>query len=144
MDLHPLKLDELYKEANSSEWSFQSTKDIKPLNEIIGQDRAKQAVSFAMSIREKGYNIYAVGRNGLGKRTMVMRYLKNHHENKQERFDWCYIANFKNMRSPLALSLPIGKGQPFKTDIQDLMIKLVKSIPLAFENELYLSTGKNF
>ena len=83
MDLHPLKLDELYKEANSSEWSFQSTKDIKPLNEIIGQDRAKQAVSFAMSIREKGYNIYAVGRNGLGKRTMVMRYLKNHHENKQ-------------------------------------------------------------
>lgn len=139
MDLHPLKLDELYKEANSSEWSFQSTNDIKPLNEIIGQDRAKQAVSFAMSIREKGYNIYAVGRNGLGKRTMVMRYLKNHHENKQERFDWCYIANFKNMRSPLALSLPIGKGQPFKTDIQDLMIKLVKSIPLAFENELYLS-----
>jgi len=29
-------------------------------DEIVGQERAQKAVEFAMSIKEKGYNIYAV------------------------------------------------------------------------------------
>ncbi|GAM55245.1 ATP-dependent protease La type II [Vibrio ishigakensis] len=59
-----LSPQQLYRESDLSSLSSKSTKDIPPIEEILGQERAHSAVEFAMSIKEKGYNIYAVGRNG--------------------------------------------------------------------------------
>ena len=42
----------------------QSTAELTPLDDIVGQERAQQAVEFAMGIKEKGYNIYAIVQNG--------------------------------------------------------------------------------
>ena len=92
-----------------------------------------------MSIKEKGYNIYAIGRNGLGKRTMILRYLNRHPQEVQELFDWCYIANFEDIRTPKVLKLPRGVGSSLKQDIEKLMRKLLKGMPLAFDNEMYFS-----
>lgn len=79
----PLSSDQLYRQStlNNLAPECKSTKHLTPLDEIVGQERAQQAVEFAMSMKDKGYNIYAIGRNGLGKRTMVMRYLNRHEPN---------------------------------------------------------------
>ncbi|MEZ9847205.1 Lon protease family protein [Vibrio breoganii] len=129
----------LYREANLDAFDCKSTKDIPPIDEIVGQERAQSAVEFAMSIREKGYNIYAIGRNGLGKRTMILRYLKRHPFDLHELYDWCYVANFEDIREPKVLKLPRGVGQSLRADIEKLMTKLLKAIPLAFDNEMYFS-----
>ncbi|MEZ8966950.1 Lon protease family protein [Vibrio breoganii] len=129
----------LYREANLDAFACKSTKDIPPIDEIVGQERAQSAVEFAMSIREKGYNIYAIGRNGLGKRTMILRYLKRHPFDLHELYDWCYVANFEDIREPKVLKLPRGVGQSLRADIEKLMTKLLKAIPLAFDNEMYFS-----
>ena len=50
-----------------------STKRIKPLNDFLGQDRARASVEAGISLPYSGYNIFAVGTAGLGKRTMVKR-----------------------------------------------------------------------
>ncbi|MDX1319910.1 MAG: hypothetical protein R3207_07015, partial [Oceanospirillum sp.] len=44
-----------------------STARIKPLDRFIGQQRAEHAVRFAIAVPDKGYNLFAVGDNGLGK-----------------------------------------------------------------------------
>ncbi|MDN3715834.1 Lon protease family protein [Vibrio breoganii] len=129
----------LYREANLDAFACKSTKDIPPIDEIVGQERAQSAVEFAMSIREKGYNIYAIGRNGLGKRTMILRYLKRHPFDLHELYDWCYVANFDDIRVPKVLKLPRGVGLSLRADIEKLMTKLLKAIPLAFDNEMYFS-----
>ncbi|ANO34848.1 ATP-dependent protease [Vibrio breoganii] len=134
-----LSSKELYREANLDAFACKSTKDIPPIDEIVGQERAQSAVEFAMSIREKGYNIYAIGRNGLGKRTMILRYLKRHPFDLHELYDWCYVANFDDVRVPKVLKLPRGVGQSLRADIEKLMTKLLKAIPLAFDNEMYFS-----
>ena len=113
-----------------------TTADLQPITEIVGQTRAQKAVEFAMGIKEKGYNIYAIGQNGLGKRTMMLRYLKKL-ETQTELYDWCYVSNFDNPRRPKVLKLECGKGEPFSQDIEKLVVKLVKSLPLTFENEIY-------
>lgn len=97
-----------------------------------------------MSIKEKGYNIYAIGRNGLGKRTMVLRYLNRHDPNGNGTplYDWCYVANFEETRSPKVLKLPAGTGNKFKKEIEKLMLRLVKALPLAFDNEMYYSRSE--
>ena len=57
----------------------------------------------------------------------------------QELFDWCYIANFEDIRTPKVLKLPSGVGSSLKQDIEKLMRKLLKAMPLAFDNEMYFS-----
>ncbi|MBE1275082.1 Lon protease family protein [Enterovibrio baiacu] len=134
-----LTSDRLYRTSQLNKLDVSSTKHLEPLDEIVGQDRARQAVEFAMSIKEKGYNIYAVGQNGLGKRTMMMRYLKRHWEYSHPIFDWCYVANFQDSRCPTVLQVPAGRGITLKKDIEKLMGKLGKALPLAFDNEMYFT-----
>ncbi|ELR65908.1 ATP-dependent protease La Type II [Photobacterium marinum] len=146
MPIQPLSSDQLYRVSDLKALpdDCKSTKNLTPLDEIVGQERAQQAVEFAMSIKEKGYNIYAIGRNGLGKRTMVLRYLNRHEPNGNgfKLYDWCYVANFEEPRSPKVLKLPTGTGHQFKKDIEKLMTRLVKALPLAFDNEMYYSRSE--
>lgn len=139
MAIQKLNLEQLYHVATLEHLPCKSTKELAPIDEIVGQERAQKAVEFAMSIKEKGYNIYAIGRNGLGKRTMILRYLHRHQPENNALFDWCYVANFDDIRTPRVLKLPSGVGQKFRQDIEKLMTKLVNAIPLAFDNELYFS-----
>ncbi|MCL1079152.1 ATP-binding protein [Parashewanella spongiae] len=115
-----------------------STDDLQPINDIVGQTRAQKAVEFAMGIKEKGYNIYAIGQNGLGKRTMMLRYLTRL-QSERELFDWCYVGNFDDTRSPKVLKLPRGQAVTFKQNIEKLVLRLVKALPLAFDNEMYFN-----
>ncbi|MGC9423537.1 Lon protease family protein [Vibrio sp.] len=139
MAIQHLSAEQLYHVATLEKLPCKSTKELAPIDEIVGQERAQKAVEFAMSIKEKGYNIYAIGRNGLGKRTMILRYLNRHQHENIELFDWCYVANFDDIRTPRVLKLPSGMGQKFRQDIEKLMAKLMNAIPLAFDNELYFS-----
>lgn len=135
--LKPLAIEKLYRVAKPKDLPFRSTKSLKPLTDIVGQERAQEALRFAMSMHDSGYNVYAVGRNGLGKRTMMLRYLNRHASDGQNTYDWCYVANFDEPRSPKVLKLPAGIGQQLKNDIEKLMGRLVKSIPVAFDNDSY-------
>ncbi|EKO3961042.1 Lon protease family protein [Vibrio fluvialis] len=142
MAIQQLNAAQLYHVAELAKLPCKSTKELAPIDEIVGQERAQKAVEFAMCIKEKGYNIYAIGRNGLGKRTMILRYLSRHKHEIAELFDWCYVANFDDIRTPRVLKLPCGVGQAFRQDIEKLMVKLMNAIPLAFDNELYFSRAE--
>lgn len=142
MAIKCMSADQLYRITELENLPCKSTKELSPIDEIIGQERAQKAVEFAMSIKEKGYNIYAIGRNGLGKRTMVLRYLNRHQYNSDNLFDWCYVANFDDIRTPKVLKLPRGVGNQLRLDIEKLITKLVNAIPLAFDNEIYISRAE--
>ena len=142
MGIQNLQSQDLYLTAFQGEFDHGSTKTIEPIDEIVGQERAQRAVEFAMNVKEKGYNIYAIGHNGLGKRTMILRYLSRHQYEVESLFDWCYVANFDDIRTPKVLKLPAGTGNKFKQDMEKLMVKLVKAMPLAFDNEMYYSRAE--
>ncbi|WP_394205997.1 Lon protease family protein [Shewanella waksmanii] len=144
MPINSLTRDKIYREAQLDQLpaTCKSTKHLTPLDEIVGQERAQQAVEFAMSMKDKGYNIYAIGRNGLGKRTMVMRYLNRYQPNGKTRYDWCYVVNFEEARNPKVLKLPLGEGVKFKKVIEKLMQRLSKALPLAFDNEVYYNRAE--
>ncbi|MCL1073492.1 Lon protease family protein [Shewanella dokdonensis] len=138
MAISALDAQQLYRPADLSLLGTNnSTRELAPLDDIIGQERAQSAIEFAMSIRDKGYNIFAIGRSGLGKRTMMLRYLKRHQPLEQELHDWCYVANFDEPRTPQVLRLPAGSGAQFKKEVEKTVLRLVKALPLAFDNEVY-------
>ncbi len=137
-----LNASEAYLATDSDLFEDPSTKSLPPLDEIVGQTRAQQAVHFAMSMPGKGYNIYAVGHNGLGKRTMVMRYLKSHPIANGHTFDWVYVNNFEDGRFAKQMAFPPGQGSKFKKELETLINKLLTAMPLAFDNDLYYSRAE--
>lgn len=138
-----LTVKELYASCESKDLNFTSTKSLEPINEFVGQSRAQEAIRFAMAMPDSGYNVYAVGRNGLGKRTMIMRYLDHHRKQIPNLYDWCYVADFELPRSPKVLKLPVGMGPSLKADIEKLMLRLVKAIPQTFENDQYYERSES-
>jgi len=141
--LKSLSLHQLYKACVLKDLPFKTTRQLEPLAEIVGQNRAQEAVRFALAMPHGGYNVYAVGRNGLGKRTMMLRYLEHHVDADQQSHDWCYVANFEEPRNPGLLKLPSGMGTELKQDMEKLMSRLVKMIPQTFEGDNFLERAEN-
>ncbi len=137
-----LPLNQLYKACVLKELPFKSTRQLDPLAEIVGQNRAQEAVRFALSMPHGGYNVYAVGRNGLGKRTMMLRYLEHHSDDEHKIHDWCYVANFDDPRVPRVIQLPAGEGENLKRDMEKLMSRLVKMIPQTFDSDSFLERAE--
>ncbi len=137
MTLTPLPSHKLFLKCKAADFPFTSTKTLEPLEEIVGQLRAQEAVRFAMAMPASGYNIYAVGRNGLGKRTMMLRYLNSNAGNSEDASDWCYVNSFEDTRAPKVMRLPPGVGHQLKQDMEKLMSRLMKGLPQAFDNDAY-------
>ncbi len=114
-----------------------STKRIKPLNNFLGQDRARASVEAGIALPYSGYNIFAVGTAGLGKRTMVRRLLEQHAKDMPTPSDWVYVNNFKQPRQPLALELPAGQGLKFQAQLHQSWQTILKQLERRFSAETY-------
>lgn len=114
-----------------------STKRIKPLNNFLGQDRARASVEAGIALPYSGYNIFAVGTAGLGKRTMVKRLLEQHAKDMPTPSDWVYVNNFKQPRQPIALELPAGQAAKFQAQLHQHWQTILKQLERRFSTETY-------
>lgn len=114
-----------------------STKRIKPLNNFLGQDRAKASVEAGISLPYSGYNIFAVGTAGLGKRTMIRRLLQQHAKSMPTPDDWVYVYNFQSPRQPIGLCFPAGQGSKFADLLHQTWQTLLKQLERRFSAETY-------
>lgn len=114
-----------------------STKRIKPLNNFLGQDRARASVEAGISLPYSGYNIFAVGTAGLGKRTMIRRLLQQHAKTMPTPNDWVYVNNFQNPRQPIVLRFPAGQGVKFQNALHQAWQTILKQLERRFSADTY-------
>ena len=137
LDKFKLDVSKLKYKFNLDYMNFNSTEDIEPEREIIGQERAVQALKFGLSMKRKGYNIYASGCSGTGRNSytnMLINEVKGSSKNIK---DWVYVYNFKNQNEPISLSFNCGNGKCFKNDIEDIVEKLKDEVPKIFSTKEY-------
>ena len=121
---------------------FETTDDLKPLKEIIGQKRAVEAFKFGMGIDRQGYNVFVTGRAGTGRMSTVRKLLEEISKKDKVPDDLCYVNNFKNPEAPILLRLKGGTGLSFKKVINSFVAALKKQIPQLFESQEYVSMKK--
>lgn len=135
-------VEKLRWKCNPNKIPFETTADVPPSREIIGQERAIEAIRVGLSIKSIGYNIFVTGLAGTGRFTTIKRVLEELDIKGKIPNDICYVNNFKNPDMPHMLSLPAGQGVAFKKEMETLIETLKKKIPLIFENETYLNKKK--
>ncbi|MBE3575180.1 MAG: AAA family ATPase [Firmicutes bacterium] len=118
-------------------FSFRSTAELPPLEGIIGQGRAVEAMEFGLRLRQRGYNIYVAGPVGTGRATYVRSAVQAKAAGQPCPDDWCYLYNFEQPDQPVAVRLPPGMGMRFQADMDDLLEDLRSVIPRAFESSEY-------
>ena len=121
---------------------FETTEAVQRCDEIIGQERASEAIRIGLDIHSVGYNIFVTGLTGTGRSTTVKCILEEVDVKGKIPNDLCYVNNFKNPDMPHMISLPAGLGGAFRREMENLIETLKKKIPLLFENETYLNKKK--
>ena len=145
---YEVPVDKLRWRCDPNLFKFECTKDLSPLREFIGQERATKAVEFGLNMPNDGYNIYVSGLTGTGKTSMVKTYIKRliaEKEARGETFtleDWCYLHNFQEPDRPQILSLPQGKGKTFRDQVSELLTKVKQEVSKAFSGEEYKAQTK--
>jgi predicted ATP-dependent protease len=101
---------------------------------LIGQERAKNALSFGLGVDAQGYNLYVMGEQATGRYTLVSEYIKAQQTQKYPLLDWCYLNNLEAEREPIALSMPAGESKRLVNDIETLINEILATFPAVFEN----------
>ena len=134
---HVLSVQQLYKKCDLTDLQFSTTEELPDLEEIIGQKRALTAIDFGMGMDHKGYNLFILGSEGIGKTALIKKMLKKHYVNCKKPFDWCYVNNFEYPQHPRFLRLPAGTAKPLSETMEKL-VKLISSlITAAFQSDEY-------
>ncbi|EME70611.1 ATP-dependent protease [Paramagnetospirillum caucaseum] len=137
----PLPPSALYRVCDSARFDFATTADLPGDFDgpapALGQERAVEAIRFAIGMRHRGFNLFALGAEGTGRRSLILDHLREAAAARPPADDWVYVENFAATARPRALRLPAGRGRALERDMAHLVEELGHALPAAFEAEDY-------
>jgi lon-related putative ATP-dependent protease len=137
MPVAAIAVGSLRRRCDPSTLNFQTTDDLPPVDNLIGQERALDAIRFGSSIERSGYNVFALGPQGTGRHAAVLSYLGQRAAAQAAPDDWVYVHNFASMHKPQAMRLPPGTAVRFRDAMDELVTDLRNAIPAQFQSDEY-------
>lgn len=133
----PIAAAQLRRMCDPQLLNFHSTAELDPVTELIGQERALDAIRFGSKIERPGYNIFALGPQGTGRHAAVLAHLGTQARREAAPDDWVYVHNFASAHKPKALRLPPGAGARFRDEMAELVNDLRNAVPAQFQSDEY-------
>ncbi len=117
----PLVADQLRWHCDPDVFSFQTTHDVPPLEGVVGQDAAVEALRFGLEVDAPGQNIFVRGLTGTGRSTLLKRLLESIRPRSPRAPDRLYTHNFEEPDCPRLITLPRGRGAAFRRGIDEFV-----------------------
>ncbi|MBU5313914.1 AAA family ATPase [Tissierella carlieri] len=134
---YKVPVEKLRNQCDPNIFPHETTEDWIVDRELIGQDRAMEALKYGLSMKRKGYNIYVSGFIGTGRNSYSYLVAEEFAKKKPTPCDWCYVYNFKKPNCPKAINLSSGKGIGFKQEIESAIKNIETEIPRALSSKDY-------
>ena len=115
-----LKGSEVRWRCDADQLGFTTTEEVKPVQGVVGQDEAVDALRFAIECRAFGQNVYVRGISGTGRMSMVSDILKDSRPQINDKKEHCYVMNFEQPDRPRLVTLAPGQGQKFSQAMDEL------------------------
>jgi len=135
--LRPLSVDQLYRKTDPSSLQFATTSELEPIDGLVGQERALEAIRFGTGVDQAGFNLFVIGPHGAQMRAAVKAVLAEEAAAKPRPSDWIYVNNFADPDKPIAIELPAGRGRAFQAAMHKLIDDLKTALPAVFRSEDY-------
>ena len=132
-----LKVEDLRLACDPAVFKFKSTAEVDPLEDVIGQKRAVQAIDFGLNMDSPGYNIFVTGQAGTGKTTIVNDIVGRFASELPIPDDWCMVNNFQDKYRPRAMRVPPGKATLFSKQMGRLVDVLKTRLPEAYDDKTF-------
>jgi predicted ATP-dependent protease len=104
-------------------------------DELLGQQRALDAIRLAIGIEAPGYNVFVSGLRTRQERQSILRLLEEKAKTMPTPGDWVYLNNFRSPEAPTALYLKAGQGPELRQRMRELVTFVVEQLPKAFRQE---------
>lgn len=137
MSVAPLTRAALYTPTRQAALDFTNTNELSPIEGLIGQARAEEALGLALFVADAGYNVFVMGDVGMGKHAFARGILEAHARAGATPSDLCYVNNFAEPLAPRALTLPPTRGRTLRDEMRRLVDALRVAIRTAFESDDY-------
>src|SRR5512147_231097 len=121
MPARPLAADKLYRATDLSTLTFSTTADLTPLDGLVGQARAYEAIQFGTRVDKAGFNLFVIGPNGAHMQDAVKSLLADETRARPSPSDWVYVNNFVDPDRPVAIELPTGRAREFHEAMHKLI-----------------------
>jgi lon-related putative ATP-dependent protease len=131
-----LRAEELHFQVPLSA-DFQTTAELTPGRDFIGQERAQAALELGLGITSAGFNVFVSGLTGANKLEALHGWIARQAEQVPTPGDWVYVHNFARPDEPQAIYLAPGRGCRLKELMHDLVKTLQEELPKAFRQEAF-------
>lgn len=135
---------DLRRVTDPSSLGFRTTDELDCVKQLIGQERAVNAISFGLAAAKKGYNIFVAGSPGSGRTTYAMEEMKRLAASMPAPDDWVYVHNFDEPDEPIALNVPAGRGKELASAMEKFVKDMKSALSSAFEASEYEDTNAAF
>ena len=135
--VRPLKPEALRRTCDPKSFSFATTDELPPLNNVIGQQRAVKSISFGLNLAGPGYHIFATGPEAAGKTTIVGDLVRRNARRRPVPDDWCLVHNFADPHRPVVLRLAAGKGAALAEAMDRFLDDLRQRLPRTVNTRAY-------
>jgi predicted ATP-dependent protease len=132
-----LRADEVRRATDPASLGITTTAALAAPDGIAGQERALEAIEFALSIGDQQYNLYVSGEPGTGRSTAVARAVERAAQARPAASDWCYAYHFERPGELLALEFPAGVAPDFAHSLDACVIECRRALRRAFGAETY-------
>ncbi len=118
------------------------------LGELVGQERALDAIRMGLVQDAPGFNIFVAGIPGTGREALVRAAIDEAFSSRRKgrvaKVGWAnfpaprdrlYVADFDRPDRPRLVTLHRGQGRKFKKDVDELILILRNALETAFEDE---------
>jgi lon-related putative ATP-dependent protease len=136
-EFEELKPEALYRKCDPASLGFTSTTEIENTVNLVGQERASNAIDFGMNISHPGYNIFVLGPTGAGKKEIIQEFFQEKAKSDPTPPDWIYVNDFDNPDEPEAIRMPPGMGVQYQKDVNEFTEEMRTALSAAFESEEY-------
>jgi lon-related putative ATP-dependent protease len=135
--VRPLEAGKLYRATDPSSLTFATTAELAPIDGLVGQARAFEAIQFGTRVDKTGFNLFVIGPTGARMQDAVKTLLAEETRTRPSPSDWVYVNNFADPDRPIAIELPNGRAPKFHEAMHKLIDDLTAALPAVFQSEDY-------
>ncbi|HWW46992.1 MAG TPA: AAA family ATPase [Xanthobacteraceae bacterium] len=136
-ELRALPVEQLYRKTDTASLKFSTTAELEPIDGLVGQERALEAIRFGTEVDQAGFNLFVIGPNGARMQAAVKAVLAEEASARLRPSDWVYVHNFADPDKPVAIELPAGRARAFQTTMHKLIDDLKTALSAVFQSEDY-------